>query len=176
MIVGGGNSGAQIAVELSKERETYLSVGHKLRFLPQNIGKKSIFWYFDKLGLYRASADSKIGQFLRKQPDPIFGFELKHQIKKGKIRIKPKTTSIKRDSFVFEDESLLSVNNVIWATGFKSDYSWIDIPDLSTIHQRGITSIDGLYFLGLAWQSNRSSALLQGIGADAKYLYKHLVK
>ncbi|TFB13300.1 oxidoreductase [Filobacillus milosensis] len=180
LVVGSGNSGAQIAVEVSKYRETYLSSGHKLKFFPLNIGSKSIFWYLDKLGLYKANVNSKIGQFLRKQHDPIFGFELENLIKKRKIILKPRTKILKNDSFVFEDESQLKVNNVIWATGFKSNYSWIDLPGLfdekgMPIHQRGVTSIDGLYFLGLAWQSSRGSALLQGVGADAKYLYKYIV-
>ncbi|MEH6995912.1 NAD(P)/FAD-dependent oxidoreductase [Neobacillus drentensis] len=55
VIVGGGNSGAQIAVELSHEGEVFLSVGHRMTFLPQDIGNKSIFWWFDKLGIYKAN-------------------------------------------------------------------------------------------------------------------------
>ena len=85
---GWGNSGSQIAVELSKDRQTYLSVGHKIKFLPQDIMKKSIFWWLDKLGIYTANVNSKIGQFLKKQPDPIFGFELKSLIKSGKVIVK----------------------------------------------------------------------------------------
>lgn len=64
LVVGGGNSGAQIAVELSKERETYLSISHKIKFLPQLVMNKSIFWWFDKLGIYKASTNTKIGQYI----------------------------------------------------------------------------------------------------------------
>ena len=67
LVVGGGNSGSQIAVELSKERKTYLSVSHKIKFVPQDIMNKSIFWWLDKLGVYRANVNSKMGQFLKKQ-------------------------------------------------------------------------------------------------------------
>jgi putative flavoprotein involved in K+ transport len=63
LVVGGGNSGSQIAVELSKERKTYLSVSHKMKFVPQDIMNKSIFWWLDKLGVYRANVNSKMGQF-----------------------------------------------------------------------------------------------------------------
>lgn len=181
LVVGGGNSGAQIVVEVSKKRKTYFSVSHKMKFLPQDIGGKSIFWYFDKLGIYRANVHSLIGKFLKRQHDPIFGFELKSQLKRGKITLKPRTKSIVNDIFVFDDESKVKVSNVIWATGFKSDYSWIDIPYLINEnglpnHERGITQIDGLYFLGLAWQSSRGSALIQGVGADAEYLFQDIVK
>ncbi|CAK6471646.1 putative oxidoreductase CzcO [Peribacillus frigoritolerans] len=181
LVVGGGNSGAQIAVELSKERKVYLSVGQKMKFLPQDFGNKSIFWWFDKLGILNVNVKSKVGKVLKKQRDPIFGFELKSLLKSGSISLKPRTTSIYKDNFIFNDGSELNVNNVIWSTGFKSDYCWINIPKLLNekdfpLHERGITSINGLYFLGLPWQYHRGSALLQGVGKDAEYLFQQIVK
>jgi putative flavoprotein involved in K+ transport len=181
LVVGGGNSGTQIAVELSQNREVYLSVGHKLRFLPQDIGNKSIFWWFDKLGVYKASVHSKVGQFIKNMPDPIFGFELKQQLKSGNVILKPRVTSADENNLFFEDGSRVEVANVIWSTGFKSDYKWISIPHVIDenglpTHNRGVTSIKGLYFLGLPRQSSRGSALLQGVGMDADYIIKQLLK
>jgi putative flavoprotein involved in K+ transport len=180
LVVGGGNSGAQIAVELSKGRDVYLSIGHQLRFLPQDIGNKSIFWWFDKLGVYKANVNSKVGQFIKNKPDPIFGFELKSLLKNGSVILKTRVTSADKNKLFFDDGSNLTVSNVIWSTGFKPDYSWINIPNVldSTglpIHQRGVTSLNGLFFLGLPWQYRRGSALLQGVGRDAKYLAKKLL-
>jgi len=177
LVVGGGNSGAQIAVELSNKKETFLSVSHKMKFLPQDIGQKSIFWYFDKLGVYRASADSFVGKLLKKQHDPIFGFELKAKLRDKEILMKPRTIDAKDDLILFEDGSKLQVENIIWSTGFKPAYDWIKIPGVTDskgapIHQRGVTQVKGLFFLGLPWQHSRGSALLQGVGADAEYLYK----
>jgi putative flavoprotein involved in K+ transport len=181
LVVGGGNSGAQIAVELSHESKVYLSVGHRLRFLPQDIGNKSIFWWFDKLGVYKANVNSKVGQFIKKQPDPIFGFELKSQLKNRSVILKPRVVSADEKNLFFDDGSSVLVSNVIWSTGFKSDYSWINIPSILNskgipIHQRGITSIKGLYFLGLPWQYRRGSALLQGVGTDAEFLVGKLLR
>lgn len=180
LVVGGGNSGSQVAVELSKERETYLSVSHKIKYLPQDIMNKSLFWWFDKLGIYSASVNTTVGQYIKKQQDPIFGFELKSLIKSGKVLLKPRTISIHNDNIIFEDNTEVQVNNVIWSTGFVSDYRWIEIAEVldeksKPIHQRGITAIDGLYFLGLQWQYSRGSALLQGVGADAEYLIKYIL-
>ncbi|WP_449537624.1 flavin-containing monooxygenase [Ferdinandcohnia sp. Marseille-Q9671] len=179
LVVGGGNSGAQIAAELSGEREVFLSVGQKLTLLPQDIGGKSIFWWFDKLGILNASVTSKLGSFLKSRPDPIFGFELKRAIKRGKITIKSRVIDIKNDTFIFQDKSELAVPNVVWSTGFQSAYQWLHIPNLfdqsrQPIHKRGITNINGLYFLGLPWQFVRGSALLQGVAADADYIYRDL--
>lgn len=58
LVVGGGNSGAQIAYELSKERETLLAISNKITYLPLAIQEKSIFWWFDKFGILKASANS----------------------------------------------------------------------------------------------------------------------
>ena len=158
-----------------------MSVSHKIKFVPQDIMNKSIFWWLDKLGVYTANVNSMIGQFLKKQADPIFGYELKSFIKNGRVIVKPRTISIQNDHFIFEDNSEVKVNNVIWSTGFRSDYSWIDMSEVfndknQLLHQRGITSVKGLYFLGLPWQSSRGSALLQGVGKDAEYLLNDIIE
>lgn len=74
----------------------------------------------------------------------------------------------------FTDGSTLDVGIVIWATGYRSDYSWIHIPgvtrDGQVIHRRGVTDVPGLYFLGLSWQHTRGSALLGFVDDDAAYL------
>lgn len=179
LVVGGGNSGAQIATEIAEERTVYLSVGHRLRFLPQDIGNRSIFWWFDKLGFLKANVNSNFGRYLKNRPDPIFGLELKEKIKLAKVKVKPKVVSVKGSRVEFEDGGLLEVNNIIWSTGFKPDYTWIKVPFIFDhnglpIHDRGITSKKGLYFLGMPWQYRRGSAILQGIGFDANHLADNL--
>ncbi|WP_264740598.1 flavin-containing monooxygenase [Cytobacillus firmus] len=181
VVVGGGNSGAQIAAELAEHRDVYLSVGQKPKFLPQDLGGKSIFWWFDKVGLLKATVNSQVGQMIRNTPDPIFGYELKVKLKNGGIRQKPRAVSANDHNLIFEDQSTVKVRNLIWSTGFKSDSSWIKIPAIFNekgmpIHKRGVTDSQGLYFLGLPWQYRRGSALLQGVGADAEYLVHEMVK
>jgi putative flavoprotein involved in K+ transport len=93
--------------------------------------------------------------------------------------LKPRVTSADNNQLHFDDGSSVEVSNVVWSTGFKSDYSWINIPSVVDekglpIHQRGVTNIKGLFFLGLVWQYSRGSALLQGVGMDAKYLVEKL--
>lgn len=73
LVVGGGNSGAQIAVELSKERVTYLACSNKPAYFPLWIGKRSIFWWFDKLGVLRASHTSILGKFIQRKATPYLG-------------------------------------------------------------------------------------------------------
>lgn len=95
------------------------------------------------------------------------------------MTIKSRTISIKDETFIFEDKSELNVPNVVWATGFKSNYQWLQIPNAlqengQPEHIKGITKIKGLYFLGLPWQTRRGSALLQGVADDAKYIAQHI--
>ena len=80
-----------------------------------------------------------------------------------------------RNRVFFSDGSHLDVENIIWATGYKSSIPWLEIDgvfdDLGRIvHHRGVTNIEGLFFIGLPWQYRRGSAIIQGVGADAKYI------
>jgi putative flavoprotein involved in K+ transport len=84
---------------------------------------------------------------------------------------------------VLEDERVLPVENVIWCTGFRPDFSWIDLPIFGgqdkepkePIHVRGIVADEpGLYFVGLAFLYAMSSGFLPGVGRDAKHVVKHI--
>jgi len=74
----------------------------------------------------------------------------------------------------FEDASEVEVDAVIWATGYRPDYSWIDLPILDSNgrlrHRRGVTDVPGHYFLGLTWQHTRGSALIGWVKDDAEFL------
>ncbi|WP_123041467.1 flavin-containing monooxygenase [Cohnella candidum] len=170
LVAGAGNSGAQIAVELSSERDVYLSSGHSLKFMPLQLFGKSIFWWFGKTGLLRAGADSPVGRVVRKRNDPIFGLELRDKIRQGQVRLRPRVVDIREDRILFEnDADPLTVSNVIWATGFRSDYGWIQIPGASSG-----AGPEGLFFLGMPWQRNRGSALIGGVGEDSAVLAKRM--
>ena len=84
---------------------------------------------------------------------------------------------------VLEDERVLPVENVIWCTGFRPDFSWIDLPVFDghdkepkePIHVRGIVADEpGLYFVGLAFLYAMSSGFLPGVGRDAEHVVKHI--
>lgn len=181
LVVGGGNSGAQIAAELASERETYFSVSQKIKFFPLEIGSKSIFWWFDKIGLLKAPRHSWIAKKMQVSGDPIFGKELKDALASGAVIQKSRAVDGNGTIMRFQDHSTLDVQNIIWSTGFVSDYSWLEVKGAlnyegQPIHKRGITKVEGLYFLGLPWQYRRGSALLQGVGDDAKYIAENIQK
>ncbi len=177
LVVGAGNSGAQITVELAERRQVLFSTGAPRVSLPIMLFGKSIFWYFEKTGMLSVHADSRIGSWLSKQPDPLFGYgyELKKLTRTGKLKQQPRVVSANGTQITFENGENAEVQNIIWATGFRPDYSWIRIEGIldhtgKPIHHRGISPVQNLFFLGLPWQYTRGSALLGGVGEDAKYL------
>lgn len=180
LVVGGGNSGAQIAVELSKEKNVTIAIGHPFKFLPLHLFGKSIFSLLDKLGLLYAGVDTWKGKWFQKQSDPIFGKELKTLLKNKTVLIKSKVVSVTGNEVLFEDDSKEVFDSIIWSTGFVPSYDWIHIDGVLSVeqkptHTRGVTEVKGLYFLGLPWQYQRGSALICGVGRDAEYLVSFIV-
>ena len=71
------------------------------------------------------------------------------------------------------------IGAIIWATGYALDFGWLDVPVIdergAPVHRRGVTAVPGLYFLGLAWLSKRTSSFICGVGDDAAYLAERIV-
>jgi putative flavoprotein involved in K+ transport len=78
----------------------------------------------------------------------------------------------------FADDAQLSIDSVVWATGFGIDHSFVDVPVFDDVrrlvHERGVTASPGLYFLGLPWQHTRGSALLGWVQHDAEHVARHI--
>jgi putative flavoprotein involved in K+ transport len=180
LIAGGGNSGAQIAAELSEKKEVFLSCGHQLLFVPIRIMGRSLFWWYDKLGILKIKADSFLAKFLQHR-EQVIGTELKRLIRSGKVKLKKKLVAIDGKMAEFKDKSRMHVSSIIWATGFQPDFGWIKVDNLMDdqghpIHRRGVCLVPGIYFLGLPWLSGRRSAQLGGVGFDAKFICDQLIK
>ena len=173
LVVGGGNSGFQIAEELAATREVDLAVGKRLTPLPQRLLGKDLFWWLSAIGFMRLSTDSRLGRKLAKR-DVLIGSSPRGLRNSGvTFRKRLATTSGRRA--VFDDGSAQEVDAVVWTTGYRPDFSWIDIPGVidergGIIHQRGVTAAAGLFFLGLTWQHTRGSALIGFVHDDAAFI------
>ena len=172
LVVGGGNSGFQIAEELAATRRVDLSIATKLPALPQRLGGTDLFWWLTRLGLLRVTVNSRLGQRMSSR-DFIIGSS-RRRLRAAGVRFRPGVAGADGRTVRFADGTSLDVGIVIWATGYRFDYSWIDIPgvtrDGKVVHRRGVTDVPGLYFLGLSWQHTRGSALLGFVHEDAAYL------
>jgi len=122
LVVGAGNSGAHIASELSESHEVHLASGSRIHYKPLKVFGKSIFWYYEKFGFIQSPIDSIRGRIVKKQPEQIYGFELKQKIEQGNIHLQPRVIGVKEDQVYFEGGATpLTVKNVVWATGYKRD-------------------------------------------------------
>ena len=173
LVVGGGNSGLQIAEELSKSRRVDLSVGTNPPILPQRLLGRDLFWWLTRLGLMRVPAESRLGRRVQARGEFVIGTS-RRGLKRAGITFRPRLVGAEGRTVRFADGTTLEVAVVLWATGYRADYSWISIPgvvrDGRTAHRRGVTDVPGLYFLGLSWQHTRGSALLGFLDDDASHI------
>jgi putative flavoprotein involved in K+ transport len=177
LVVGGGNTGFQIAAELSATHKVHLSIGSRQTPLPQRILGRDLFWYLDKTRVIRKSTDTRIGQKLQAR-ETLIGSSPRKLRKRHGVRLHPRAVAAAGHMVCFSDGTELDVDAVVWATGFRHDHSWIDAPVFDNrgqvIHRRGVTGSPGLYFLGLSWQHTRGSALIGWVADDAKYIAEQI--
>jgi putative flavoprotein involved in K+ transport len=179
LVVGGGNTGYQIAEELSRTHEVHLSIGSRQTPLPQRIAGQDLFRYLEALGLMRVTLDSRPGQRLRYR-ETLIGSSPRTARRRYGIRLRDRTVDAQRSEVVFADRSRLAPAAVIWATGFAVDHSFVHVPVFDDaarlMHHRGVTAAPGLYFLGLTWQHTRGSALLGWVKDDARFLAQRIAE
>jgi putative flavoprotein involved in K+ transport len=176
-VVGAGNSGLQIAEELAATRQVDVSVGEKAPMLPQRLLRRDLFWWLTRLGFMRVTTATRLGRRLRARGEFVIGTN-RRRLKQAGVRFRPRSST--PSSRLRDSPTASSLNSpvVIWATGYRSDYSWIFVPgvvaDGRAVHRRGVTDVPGLYFLGLSWQYGRGSALLGFVADDAAYLAEQI--
>ncbi len=172
LVVGGGNTGFQIATELAASREVQLAVGTRQTPLPQRIFGRDLFRYLEATGLMGTTVTSRLGQRL-KDRDTLIGSSPRAARKQG-IQMRARATAAAGATVTFADGTDVTVGGVVWATGFRLDHSFVELPVFddngAVVHQRGVTAVPGVSFLGLPWQHTRGSALLGWVKDDARYI------
>jgi len=178
LMVGAGNSGAEIAVELAATRRTHLAgpeVGHAPIWLIHN---RFSLWLADHL----LTVDSRLGRRMRdtrhRRGDPLVRLKPADILAAGVQRV-PRVEGVADGRPQLADGRLLEVAVVVWATGYRSDFGWIHLPVFddagNPIHHRGVVAAaPGLYFLGLPFQYSSTSDHVGGVGRDAHHLAHHL--
>ena len=174
LVVGAANSGCQIAQELSATHHVELSTGARIPTIPQRPLGRDVWWWASGLRLDRVTIDSRLGKRLAGR-DQRIGVGPRHLTRRRGVRIRPRAISATGHTVSFADGATAAIDAVVWATGYTTNHSWIDVPEATDrhshlVHKRGVTPAPGLYTLGLTWQHTRGSALLGWVGADAAYL------
>ena len=183
LVVGAGNSGAEIALEAARGgHETWMS-GRDVGYVPFRIGSRLARWFLLRAlfrGLFHRvlTLDTPMGRKARPK-----------MIGKGAplIRAKPndfaaagvnrvgRTARVEAGRAVLEDGRTLDVANVVWSTGYHPGFSWIELPvfgaDGEPAHDRGVVRGEpGLYFVGLHFLYAMSSGMIHGVGRDASHI------
>jgi putative flavoprotein involved in K+ transport len=179
LVVGDGATGRQIAVELAATHEVVLATGRPRRVSSERILGRSVFWWMDRLGILRASRETRVGRYLMRT-DPFPGKDLKlGRLRRQGIRVVGRLSHIEGNKVGFAGGETVEVDAMIWAAGYKYESRWVAIPEVKDdrggfVHWRGVSPVPGLYFMGQSWQWTRGSALLTGVGDDATYVVSQI--
>jgi putative flavoprotein involved in K+ transport len=183
LVVGAGNSGAEIALEVAGRHPTWLA-GKESGHVPFRIEGAAARYIFQPL-LFRfvghrlLTVDTPIGRKLRPRliahGAPLVRVKPKDLTAAGIQRV-PRVVGMRDGHPLLADQQILEVANVVWCTGFGPDFSWIDLPVFDAsgnepTHHRGVVANQpGLYFVGLYFLYAMSSGFLPGIDRDAEHI------
>ena len=184
LVVGAGNSGAEIAFEVSRTHQTWLS-GKETGHSPVRAGGVGdrlltpVVWFVFSHVL---SVSNPLGRKIRPKAlttaAPLERVRPKELAAAGIGRV-PRTAGVQDGYPALEGGRVMEVSNVIWCTGFRAHFDWIDLPvfgeDGEPVHERGIIQSEpGLYFVGRFFLRSFTSSLIGGVGRDSEYIAKHL--
>ena len=186
LVVGAGNSGADISLDAVGAHPTWLSGpdrGHIPVSIDTWISQNVAFRVIRFFGVHVLTERTLLGRRYKakhaSRGDPLVRVKPKQLLAAGIERV-PKTIGVRDGKPMLEDGRVLDVANVIWATGYRHDFSWIDLPifgeDGELVHDRGVArGRPGLYFVGLWFQYAAASDVIPGVARDAEYVVRHLV-
>jgi putative flavoprotein involved in K+ transport len=181
LVVGAGNSGAQIALELASDRTVWLA-GRDTGHMPRRLLGRDLFdWLWPVM--HRFSLDTRLGRRMHRRAadggDALIGIPERSLIEGGVVRV-ARVESV-RDGWPVCGDRALQPRTVIWCTGFQSDYRWIDAP---VFDERGVprpsrgvgADSPGLYLLGLRLQHPLTSSRGGGVKHDAEFVASEVAR
>jgi putative flavoprotein involved in K+ transport len=184
LVVGVGNSGADISMEVVQTHPTWLA-GKESGHIPVRIDSRKgamAIPVFRFLGHHVLTWSTPVGRKalpkMRTKATPLIRVKPKDVVQAGVQRV-PRVAGVRDGLPLLDDGNVLEVANVIWCTGFRREFSWIDLPVVDEHgepkHRRGIVADQpGLYFVGLEFQHAVTSDVITGVGRDAEYVAKHI--
>lgn len=179
LVVGAGNSGVEIALDIRKNRRVFLAGRHpgSIPFDIECLLARKVFVRLVLRGLYHRllTVTTPIGRKARptvlSKGTPLIRTKAR-DVKKAGVQCVPRVAGVRNGQPLLEDGRVLDVPNVIWCTGYHPGFSWIDmdvIGEDEPRHRSGIVDeAPGLYFVGLEFLHSLSSGMVHGVGRDAE--------
>lgn len=180
LVVGGGNSAAQLAVELAATHRVSVAAPSGMWFLPARILGISLYWWIFVTGVLNGASGTPVSRLVRKRGDGIIGRDLQRLVADGTVRLlTERVVSATGKTVTLGDGSTESPDSVLWCTGFQPNYPWLDVAgavddDGRPVQDGGRSTVPGLHWIGLPWQSRLNSAILDGVDRDAQALVARL--
>jgi putative flavoprotein involved in K+ transport len=179
LVVGAGNSGAEIALEAAKAHETWLS-GRSTGTISSALFTPPLWWVAMHILTNATPIGRRVIARMASRGAPWIRIRREDLTAAGIERV-ARTVGVEDGKPRLEDGRVLDIGNVVWCTGFGHDFQWIHLPVFDTkgapVHQRGVaTSQPGLYFLGLPYLYGMTSALIGGVGRDAEFITRHVLR
>jgi putative flavoprotein involved in K+ transport len=180
LVVGAGNSGAEVAIELARTHNVLLSGPSTgaIPFRPESVVGRVLMTFIGRIVFHRVlTIRTPIGKKVRAKMiargQPLIRVKPKDLKAAGVERV-PRVTGVNGGSPQLEDGRIVDVDNVVWCTGFHPGFSWIDLPvhgPREPLHEGGIVASEpGLYFIGLKFLYSVSSEQIHGVGRDANHI------
>jgi putative flavoprotein involved in K+ transport len=185
LVVGAAHSGADVAMDLAVTHPTILC-GRDTGQIPADIESRPgrLVWLVlsflaRRVLTTRTPMGRRMKPKIRAHGGPLLRFKRADLKAAGVERTTARVSGSRDGKPLLDDGTVLDVANVVWCTGFKQDFGWIDLPvtgeDGWPLEQRGVVpAAPGLYFTGLAFQYAFSSMLILGAGRDAEYVAEHI--
>lgn len=188
LVVGLGHSGADIAYEVARTHRTILS-GKPHGELPFRVfdtrwRARLILPLLGFAESYILTIRTPIGRKAaarsRVVPAPLTRIRRADLARAGVEQHESRVEDVRDGMPALEDGTVLDVANVVWCTGFRPDYTWIEPPVVGAdgwpIERRGVSAVAGLYFLGVPFQYGVASTLIDGASRDARYVVDRIAE
>jgi putative flavoprotein involved in K+ transport len=176
LVVGGGNSAAQLAVELSRTHAVTVAAPRDFWYLPVSLLGVDLYWWSYLTGVLNADRDARASRYVRRRGDAIVGRQLRELVRSGQVALHPhRVVGAQGRAVCFADGTELTASRVLWCTGFRPDAAWIDVPGVvdgtgEPLHTAGASPVPGLHWMGLPWQTRLNSSIIDGVDRDARAL------
>jgi len=186
LVVGAGNSGAEIALEAVRSGHQTLLSGRHPGQVPFRIETRKakllvpiVMFAFRRV----LNLDTPLGRKVARQAiehgTPLVRTKQSDLEAAGVQRV-GRIAAVRDGLPITEDDQVLEPQTVVWCTGYRPDYSWIELPvvdeDGHPITERGVSPEAGLYFIGVEFQYAAASSTIQGLDQDARYLMRAMAK
>jgi len=179
LVVGAGNSGAEIALELAKAGRKVWLAGRDVGRIPADkfgkiLGGRPYWWFMRRVVTIRTPIGRRMKQNVLTHGNPLIRAS-REQVAEAGVELVPRVMGVVDGKPQLDSGRVFPAAGVVWATGFRPDYNWVNLPVFDATgrphHEQGVVNeAPGLFFVGLHFQSGLTSSLMGGVGDDAKYI------